>query len=310
MPRNEHTREECRDTAAGCARAILVRRTTYSRVAGRVRSRLLALIVAVAVMVPLAPAAHAGSSALAKPIYDYMSTRRGTITVAVYDVVSQQQWWWHVSVRAYTASVVKVDILAALLRRKGTLSASQRMLAAAMIERSDNTAATTLYGQIGGAAGLRAFDSAAGLTMTTPSSSWGLTRTSSLDQVRLLRELALPNSVLTSTQRSYELGLMANVVTSQRWGVTGGVPAGVTVSLKNGWLPLSAARGGGWQVNSIGYVHGQGRRYVIAVLTHSPSFSYGVATINRISAIVWTHMARATQTSASTVASPAPGAAA
>ncbi|HSR23385.1 MAG TPA: serine hydrolase [Candidatus Eisenbacteria bacterium] len=271
--------------------------------------RLLAVTVTMALTLPLAPAAHAGSSSLATPVYDYMATRRGTIAVAVYDLVSRQQWWWHISVRSSTASIVKVDILAALLRRNGTLSASQRTLAAAMIERSDNTGATTLYRQIGGATGLRAFNSVAGLTMTTPSSSWGLTRTSSLDQVRLLRRLAEPNSVLTSSQRSYELALMAQVVSSQRWGVSGGVPAGVTVSLKNGWLPLSAARGGGWQVNSIGYVHGLGRRYVIAVLTHSPSFSYGVATISRISAIVWAHMARATA-AAPTVASAAPAAAA
>jgi beta-lactamase class A len=237
--------------------------------------------------------AQAATGSLARAVYDYMADRRGTITVAVYDAVAGRQWWWHVDVRAYTASIVKVDILAALMRRRGTLTSSQRALATAMIERSDNNAATTLYRQIGGAAGLRAFDAAAGLTMTTPSSSWGLTRTSSLDQVRLLRKLAFPNSLLSSSQRSYELYLMSHVVSSQRWGVTGGVPAGVTVSLKNGWLPLSAARGGGWQVNSIGYVHGLGRRYVIAVLTHSPSFSYGVATIQRLSAIVWSHMARA-----------------
>lgn len=274
--------------------ASALRRVLFGRLGAGLRRTLLVALLVLAVTLPAAPASATG--ALAKPVYDYLATRQGTTTVAVYDLVAHRRWWWHISVRAYTASIVKVDILAALMRRNGSLSAQQRSLAAAMIKRSDNAAATTLYRQIGGAAGLRTFDQLAGLTMTTPSSSWGLTRTSSLDQVRLLRKLAQPNGVLTSAQRAYELGLMANVVPSQRWGVTAGVPAGVTVSLKDGWLPLSASRGGGWQVNSIGYVHGLRRRYVIAVLSHSPSFAYGVATISRISAIVWPHMARARTT--------------
>lgn len=227
---------------------------------------------------------------LSTAIYAYMAGRSGVVTVSVYDAVRKHQWWWHIGVRGYTASIVKVDILAALLRRYGTLSSTQASLASAMIRYSDNDAASTLYRQIGGATGLARFDTAAGLTMTKPNAAWGLTTTSSWDQVTLLKRLAIRNRLLTDRQRRYELYLMAHVVSWQRWGVTGGVPAGVTVALKNGWLPLSAARGGGWQVNSIGYVHGDGRRYLIAVLTHSPSFDYGVSTIRHISAIVWPYM--------------------
>lgn len=253
--------------------------------------RVLVVLLVTAVVLPSAPASAQAS--LSRSVYDYMATRRGTVTVAVFDLVADQRWWWHVSVRGYTASIVKVDILAALMHRQAALTARQRTLATAMIERSDNSAATTLYRAIGGAGGLRAFDTVAGLATTTPSWAWGMTTTSSLDQVRLLTRLAQPNDVLTPAQRSFELGLMAHVVSWQRWGVTAGVPADVAVSLKNGWLPLSADRGGGWQVNSIGYVHGQGRRYVIAVLTHSPSFDYGVRTVSGVSRIVWPHMARA-----------------
>ena len=266
-------------------------RTPHPARSLRLWLRVLVVLLVTAVVLPSGPAN--AQTSLSRSVYDYMATRRGTVTVAVFDLVAHERWWWHISVRGYTASIVKADILAALMHRQGALTAQQRTLATAMVERSDNSAATTLYRAIGGAAGLRAFDAVAGLTMTTPSRAWGVTRTSSLDQVRLLRKLAQPNAVLTPAQRSYELGLMAHVVSSQRWGVTAGVPAGVTVSLKNGWLPLSAYRGGGWQVNSIGYVHGQGRRYVIAVLTHSPSFDYGVRTISGISRIVWPRMARA-----------------
>ena len=48
---------------------------------------------------------------------------------------------------------------------------------------------------------------------------------------------------------------MENVAPDQRWGVSGGVPAGVTVALKNGWLPLNDANTD-WQVNSVGWVSG------------------------------------------------------
>ena len=60
---------------------------------------------------------------------------------------------------------------------------------------------------------------------------------------------------------------MENVTPDQRWGVSGGVPAGVTVALKNGWLPLDDANTD-WQVNSVGWVSGDGRDYLIAVLQH------------------------------------------
>ncbi len=39
--------------------------------------------------------------------------------------------------------------------------------------------------------------------------------------------------------------LIENVESDQAWGVSAGVPAGVTVALKNGWLSLED--GGDWQ---------------------------------------------------------------
>ena len=135
-----------------------------------------------------------------------------------------------------------------------------------MIEESDNDDAQDLWDTEGGATAVSAFDAAAGLTQTTPDAAgyWGLSTTTAADQVQLLRTLAYPNAVLTPASRAYELNLMEHVDADQAWGVSAGVAAGSTVALKNGWLSLS---GGGWQVNSIGYVDGHGRNYVIAVLT-------------------------------------------
>jgi hypothetical protein len=77
------------------------------------------------------------------------------------------------------------------------------------------------------------------------------------------------------------------VTASQRWGVSGGVPAQVTVALKNGWLPLDSADTD-WQINSVGWISGQGRNYLMAVLsTGDPSEQYGIDTIDQLAAIVW-----------------------
>jgi hypothetical protein len=65
----------------------------------------------------------------------------------------------------------------------------------------------------------------------------------------------------------------------------------VTIALKNGWLPLNASDTD-WQVNSIGWVSGLGRDYLIAVLsTGNPSEAYGIDTIDELSAIVWRQLA-------------------
>ncbi|MGH3164897.1 MAG: serine hydrolase, partial [Trebonia sp.] len=72
-----------------------------------------------------------------------------------------------------------------------------------------------------------------------------------------------------------------------RWGVSSGVPSGATVALKNGWLPLNAASTD-WQVNSVGWVSGDGRDYLIAVLTTgNPTEQYGISTIDALSARAW-----------------------
>ena len=160
-----------------------------------------------------------------------------------------------------------------------------------MIEESDNDDATDLWDEVVGSQAVARFDALAGLTDTIPNAAgyWGETTTTALDQVRLLEHLVLPNSLLDDAARGYELGLMENVVPYERWGVSAGVPAGVTVALKNGWVPIVD---GNWQINSIGYVDGQGRAYIIAVLTNENlTEGYGIATIEGIPRIVWSRLA-------------------
>jgi beta-lactamase class A len=119
---------------------------------------------------------------------------------------------------------------------------------------------------------------------------WGLTTTTPADQIVLLRQLISSRSLLSAQQRGYVLGLMENVTPEQRWGVTGGVPSGVTVALKNGWLPLDAADDD-WQINSIGWINGDGRDYVMAVLsTGNATEQDGIDLIDKLSSTVWANL--------------------
>jgi hypothetical protein len=114
---------------------------------------------------------------------------------------------------------------------------------------------------------------------------WGLTTTTALDEVRLISEFAYPSPVLSDASRHYGLSLLENVEADQRWGISGGVPASTTVALKNGWLPLGRSN---WQIDSIGWVFGNGRNYVLAVLTEdNPTQAYGIATIETIARYVY-----------------------
>jgi hypothetical protein len=249
-----------------------------------------------------APARHADP--LAGAAASYVAARSGTVLAAVYDVSTGQSWRLGDGAAQAEASVVKLDILEALLARQGgtPLSPGDQSLAQAMIEDSDNDSATSLWDKAGGPAGIGGYNGKAGLTRTTPSAcvtcpgfpwpGWGLTTTVPYDQLTLLKQLITPGPrpLLTQAERSYALSLMENVTPDQRWGVSGGVPAGVTVALKNGWLPLNDANTD-WQVNSVGWVSGDGRDYLAAVFTTgNPTEQYGIDTTNALSSIIWTAM--------------------
>ncbi len=223
----------------------------------------------------------------------------------MYDLSAGQQWTLGQQAPQAEASVVKLEILEAVLHQRTAqrvvLSLTEQELTPPMIEQSDNQAATTLWGDVGGAAGMRAFDHQVGLAHTSPSNclqcpgsswpGWGLTATTPQDQIALLRQLVQPSSVLDRNDQKYALHLLENVTPSQRWGVSAGVPAGVTVALKNGWLPLGAGNSD-WQVNSVGWVSGDGRNYLMAVLsTDNPSEQYGIDTLNHLGAMAWSGLA-------------------
>jgi beta-lactamase class A len=228
---------------------------------------------------------HASLAArLSRDIERALRGRRSAVAVGVNDPAEGLQCWRNSSEHFDSASVVKVAILGALLRRAEDrdryLTKTEAAEARAMITRSDNDAASDLWADVGRRY-LQHFLDLAGMTQTSlgPGPYWGLTQITARDEMRLLRLLVTKNAVFDTKSRDYALGLMAKVIPSQRWGVTAGAPRGLTAHVKNGWLPLAAH---GWRIHSIGCFTGHGGYCIVVLTQDNPTMSYGVATIESI----------------------------
>jgi Beta-lactamase enzyme family len=199
-----------------------------------------------------------------------------------------------------SASAIKATIISALVYKEhgpSHLTTAQRGLAWRMITQSDNAAASRLWDEVGDA-GMQRFVTAAHMSRTIlDDHAWGLSQLTAQDELTLLELLTTHGTVLSDASRGYVLWLMSKVIPSQRWGVPDGAPAGVTVSVKNGWLPDPGT--GRWHVNSIGAFRSLGAyrsrhiSYQIAILTDgNPSESYGIGTIQAAARVINHDIAR------------------
>jgi hypothetical protein len=274
------------------------------------------------------PATSAGDPL--RGVLAYLHTRKGIAQVALFDKVTGKTYLIsNGTALQFTASIVKVDVLALWLwlyqSVPGTIPSnvpySIQYLMRNMITMSDNVAATSLFYFGGGCSVLTQFDTLIPTHDTkvgcqTPSYyGWGNSLTSAADQVAVVKTLAYDNAVLGPAARDYGLKLMESVVPTQRWGVTCGPwgttcngpdyanpEPGVTVAVKNGWKYVPSCTKADdscrWQVNSIGWVQGKNRNYVLAVLTTDDpagkdtyGFDYGIATIQNVSKQIWNNLA-------------------
>lgn len=219
----------------------------------------------------------------------------GNVDVALYDSTTGATAHYTSGTGPFiTASIMKLSLLETLLLHNqqhgiASMTSSQLAKAKPMIENSDNDAATDLYIADGASSGLNAFFKQIGAASTIAGGHWGLTQTVALDQLKVVNQVAYPGKLLTAASAKQANDLMDHIESDQRWGVSGGVPAGVTVQLKNGWLPNSDVDGtSGWNVNSVGHVHGNGVDYTIAVLTNKDkTMQSGINTIQALSSAAW-----------------------
>jgi hypothetical protein len=197
----------------------------------------------------------------------------GHVAVAVDDLSTGTEATYNGTSEFATASIVKVDILATLLyelQQSGqTMTGKDQDLATTMIENSDNDAASALYADIGGPEDLDQANRVFGLTGTTAGTDgeWGLTSTTVDDQIRLLRQITVTPSVLSSASQDYIQDLMGEVETDQQWGVPAAADPGSWYLVKNGWLPNPTL----WSINSIGEIEHDQDRMLVAVLSDDNS---------------------------------------
>ena len=310
--------------------AILTAGTRHLTAAGGTRQEAASLPVAGALPVKDV----SGTTLRARPlrgIRRYLRTRQGVAQVALFNKLTGRTYLLSGGPDTqYTASIVKADIMGLWLRRyqsrpgtiPGNMPYSITYLLQNMITMSDNVAATSLFYFSGGCTTLTLFNTLIPTRHTqvgceTPTYyGWGNTTTTAADQVAIVRTLAYRNRTLARDARKYGLHLMESVEPAQRWGITCG-PWGtrcaapdyatpdpdVTVALKNGWkyVPTCAKQDDTcpWQVNSIGWVRGKGRNYVLAVLTTddpagpgTAGFDYGISTIQGVSQRIWANLDR------------------
>jgi beta-lactamase class A len=229
------------------------------------------------------------AAALARGIQAARSGRSSTVALWVDEPGAGLRCSLNGSQRFDSASIVKVIILGALLRKAldqhRYLTNTEAAEARAMITMSDNNAASALWAELGHAY-LQHFLNLAGMAQTSlgPDGLWGLTQVTAHDEMLLLRLLTTANAVLDGPSRAYALRLMSQVIASQRWGVPAGAPTTVTVHVKNGWLPRATH---GWRIHSIGAFTWSKGWYSIVVLTEdNPTMAYGIATIEAIARVI------------------------
>jgi hypothetical protein len=270
------------------------------------RARVLGAGIAAGVLIPVVAAASPAAAAttptvsctsskaalatkLQKDITAALANRTGTVSVGLYDRSTNTTCSLRATSSYDSASAVKVTVLATLLwdakKHNRYLTDTEASLAKAMITKSDNTATSKLWKQLG-LTKIKGFLSAAGMTKTVPGANgyWGLTQINVTDEQKLLKLITAQNAVLSDNSRAYILKLMSQVITSQRWGTPYGAPSGVSVHVKNGWLQRSTH---GWRVHSLGTFNGGGHDYMITVLTWGNStMNYGINTIQGVAKVI------------------------
>jgi hypothetical protein len=209
------------------------------------------------------------------------------LTAEVYDVRTGCRFSYQPQLRNTTASVLKIEIMAGVLRRAQSqgrgLTTAERNLIHPMITQSADPPASQLWSSLGGISGMEALDQAFSMHHTTHASPWGLTRTSAHDQVELIRQVIFGQyGPLQASARNEARSFMLQVVPSQRWGITAGVPAGWAVPLKNGFFSSQCCR---WRANTSGAVlDPAGGGYAITILSDGwPNLASGITAVEDVS---------------------------
>jgi len=213
----------------------------------------------------------------------------GAAGVAAFDVTTGKSVTAGSQQRMWTASMYKLLVLETALREDGPLSGYQLDEATTMIEQSDNKAAYSLFLACGGNAGLEHTMHVLGMRHSVsdgPDPTF--TELTPADALRMVRALVRPG-IFTAAERHQALGLLRNVESDQRWGVSVVADPGTDFAIKNGWLAIDNDNGTGfddddrWVVTSVGIVTVHGHEVLIAAMTnHDDTESDGIDAVQRM----------------------------
>jgi beta-lactamase class A len=213
------------------------------------------------------------------------------VTAAITDVRTGCHYSLHPGMRITTASVIKAQVLGAVLLRAQDhgrgLDAYEKHNVHPMIRYSANDPyVSRLYSLVGGVAGMDRFDRRMHATHTTNTAAYGATVTTAADRTAIALRMLYGGGPLHAAARAVAWRYMRHVQPTQQWGITAGVPAGWSVALKNGFYPMS---GHGWRVGSTGFVRAPGstQGYAITVMTdQDTSQVQGIHLVERVSRLV------------------------
>jgi Beta-lactamase enzyme family len=218
------------------------------------------------------PATHSVSTTTPPPTVDFTAAVHaavaavpdGTLSLAVYDrTLNKMVATNDPDTPYYTESVVKLLIGLYALDKGGSASTVTEM-----IERSDDAAATKLWGTYGGNTIVTSMAAKIGLHNTTPPKKpgeWGDTRTTAND-------LVLVYQYILNTAPAAERDTMLHAITNatrtaadgndQYFGIPDAAGNAVTWGVKQGWACCEPS----WVLNTTGIV-GKDQRYIVIILT-------------------------------------------
>lgn len=193
------------------------------------------------------------------------------VTASIQDVRNGCAFHLHPTMRITTASVIKAQVLGAVLLKAQSehrkLDARERHDIHPMIRWSyNNPYVPDLYNDVGGVAGMDRFDHRMHARHTVNTEEYGGTVTTTNDRTHIVRRMLYGGGPIRAAYRAIAWRYMSDVTPTQRWGITAGMRRGWQVALKNGFYPMSGRQ---WRVGSTGFLrapHG-GKGYAITVMT-------------------------------------------
>lgn len=210
----------------------------------------------------------------------FAAGRSGNVAFAVLDRVGGIRGL-QADLQFSSASVAKVLILAAELRRLREdgeeLDESTRSLLEAMITVSDNDAAGSLYARVGDTGMQEAAERAGMRSFEVTPGYWGGAQVTAADLARFFGGL---DRNLAGPHRDFGRSLLANVTSTQRWGIPDAAGGSWRVYFKGGWRPPATEETSGPVTHQAALLeHRDGQRIAIAVLSDQAPGSESYETI-------------------------------